>query len=1038
MSFHIPEFDNMYKSILLIFLAVFALNSYAAIPGWMWWDGGGSDDLWTTGDNWRRDDGQYPDNTAPNADCNVSLGYFSAYSPAYAEITEEMDITIYGFSIGNRGEGTLEMFGGTLNAYYMNNTQNLSTAKATLNMYGGAINIETSIGVARDGAGVINLEGGTITCKLLMMALNTTGVGTINLRGGELIVNYDRSNPQQNNLNIRAGSKIDITGGTLKYEIGGLYTANDFYDMASAGKITAYGNSPGTSLNITGQGGYLVISAQACSDLPETVFVAPGGSDENCGTIFSPLATFTAARNMVRQIRAEEPNRDITVFFRGGTYFFDETVVLDYRDTAPEGCKTVFAAYNGEEPVFSSGYNVTGWQKLTVENEPDYLPETASGNIWAAPIPSAVGGLFKSMYDGQSELPRARSEGFKPVVGPNDPGIHDFGYSELHYPEGTVFRQWANMSDIEILIRPRVLWMMNILPLESVDTVNRIAHVAVDAVYPMNDERYYRFPEEGSVWIENAVDCLDSPGEWVVDTTAGMIYYWPQSGTPSNEIYIPLLKEFIRVEGREDFAAPAPVQGIVFDGLTFTCGERDSWVDGEAVIQHGWESYNKDNAMLRFWWSQNCKVTNCRFENSSGTGVRFDFYSIANKVYNNTFAHLGQSGVVISGYGPGIRNLSRENRIIKNEIYDCGRQYWHSHGIILFQTGYNVVSHNRIYDMPYTGITLTAIGEQFFTEWGLRQNEMSATIRWDEVHVNPYDYTGINGDSPTFGEIERYLFTRNNVVEYNEINDVMRVLGDGNAIYLRYCPRGNQIRRNFIHNIVGEHIHGGIRCDGGQAEVTVKENIIYKCVRKGIVFSERNYVNNNIIACLYEQDDPANIYGVGLDGYIEIMDGAQDSQINNNIFYHCGAKAADYLREYAGADILEYCQSQNNIFFDEQNPARAQSYLASLPGQSGSLAADPLFADIANANLNLSAGSPAYVLGFKEIKFDAMGLYWQWDLNYNGTVGLDDVVYLSQRWLQDDCFIDMKEELAKSDCFVDYTVFAEWIANYNETSNIWE
>jgi hypothetical protein len=139
-----------------------------------------------------------------------------------------------------------------------------------------------------------------------------------------------------------------------------------------------------------------------------------------------------------------------------------------------------------------------------------------------------------------------------------------------------------------------------------------------------------------------------------------------------------------------------------------------------------------------------------------------------------------------------------------NNIYDCGRHYWHAHGIIVFQSGYNIISHNKVHDMPYTGITLTAMGEQFFTMWGLGQNEMSSTIRWDEVHINPYDYTGINGDSPTFREIERYLFTRNNLVEYNELTDVMKILGDGNAIYIRFCPRGNVIRRNYIHDIISE------------------------------------------------------------------------------------------------------------------------------------------------------------------------------------------------------------------------------------------
>jgi hypothetical protein len=289
------------KTLMLLFAVFFAASAYCEIiPGWMWWDGEGADDLWTTGDNWRRTDGNYPDNTAPNADCNVSLGYFSTYSPAYAEITEGMDITIHGFSIGNRAEGTLDMTGGTLNANYMNNAQSLSTASATLNMYGGAINIATSIGVARDGTGVINLEGGTITCNLVMFALKSTGVGTINLNGGELIVEYDPAKPDQDNLQIRDGSRFVISDGVLKYNTGGLLTVDNFVAFVDAGKIVPdTSEDPRRQISIETVGDYIVVTTYSDDRIPYNPTPQNGGLVTTAGTELNWIAGSTAVSHNI-------------------------------------------------------------------------------------------------------------------------------------------------------------------------------------------------------------------------------------------------------------------------------------------------------------------------------------------------------------------------------------------------------------------------------------------------------------------------------------------------------------------------------------------------------------------------------------------------------------------------------------------------------------------------------------------------------------------------------------------------------------------
>lgn len=57
-------------------------------------------------------------------------------------------------------------------------------------------------------------------------------------------------------------------------------------------------------------------------------------------------------------------------------------------------------------------------------------------------------------------LPRARSAGFIPLEGGSR--------NKLHFPKGRL-RNWPNVEDVEIVVRPHHAWIVNVLPLESVD-----------------------------------------------------------------------------------------------------------------------------------------------------------------------------------------------------------------------------------------------------------------------------------------------------------------------------------------------------------------------------------------------------------------------------------------------------------------------------------------------------------------------------------------------------------------------------------------
>ena len=126
---------------------------------------------------------------------------------------------------------------------------------------------------------------------------------------------------------------------------------------------------------------------------------------------------------------------------------------------------------------------------------------------------------------------------------------------EFHFKDNDL-RAWATPGDIEIFIRPTHKWLVNILPLAKIDPATKTARLAIDPTYHFLPDNAYK--------VENAIEYLDKPGEWVFSSAEGRIYFWPKRPVDQCDLRAPFLQEFIRVEGVED---KAPVRFLTFSGL---------------------------------------------------------------------------------------------------------------------------------------------------------------------------------------------------------------------------------------------------------------------------------------------------------------------------------------------------------------------------------------------------------------------------------------------------------------------------------------
>jgi hypothetical protein len=719
----------------------------------------------------------------------------------------------------------------------------------------------------------------------------------------------------------------------------------------------------------------IVFGALAADAAQIEFHVAPTGRDSNPGTQARPFATLERARDAVRSARAGEAEGVFRIVLSGGVHRINRTVVFDLRDSAGGNGVTEIVAAPRQHPILSGAAPLPGrWKR--VPRSFAHLPEQAQGRVWVADVPPDWP-QFRTLFQGETMLRRARSRGFRQLKEP-PAGYHEVDRQHLYLP-AEALRSVVDFSGAEMVVVPVYPWVVNILPMTGVDRASGLVRTAVPATYPLAPPGFASFPE-GTVWIENVLEALDEPGEWVLDSRARKLYLWPRDANqPGNDVVAPLLTELIRVEGKIDYegATDTPVRGLVFRGLSFAQTDRWPWETEKTGwgLQHDWEMFDRPTAMLRFRGAESCRVEDCRFLNSGATGLRLDLHCQRIAVTRCEVAHLGGAGILLAGYGMGTKDVNRDNSVTDCDIHHIGRLLWHSAGIWAWQSGQNRIEHNRVRHTPYTGILVT--GRTGLDRKGM--SECSRTVRWAEVD------RVLKRLPATWQEREPLMHGRRNIVAYNELRDCMEILGDGNAIYISGTGANNEVRNNFIHDIPAQNINASIRCDDDQHATTVENNVIARVSGEGIIWKGANIIRNNV---LYDIRDatPDGRPAVHKRGYLVMPSAAVDgSAVQRNIIVSRIA-GQNLLHERlqpvaarAGMTTpaaLRTCAADYNLYFNSAEPGWGRKHLDA-QRQFGierhSVEADPRFRNPANNDFSLPPDSPALQLGFKPIDLSAVG-----------------------------------------------------------------
>ncbi|HOD84136.1 MAG: hypothetical protein BWX88_04997 [Planctomycetes bacterium ADurb.Bin126] len=718
--------------------------------------------------------------------------------------------------------------------------------------------------------------------------------------------------------------------------------------------------------------------------------VAPDGSDDAPGTKERPFATLERARDAVRAARAKTPDAGKPggakaawrIVLHGGTHRLARTVVFDLRDADVE-----VAAAPGEQPVLSGAAPLPGgWIKA-----PSDLPglaDKARGHVWQADVPAdwsadrTRGGAadelaFRTLFQGETMLPRARTRGFRQLNKPPSGG-QPIDCKHLYMPAEAV-ASTADFSQAEMVVVPVYPWVMNILPMSHVDRASGLVRTDVPATYPLNQPNFASFPD-GTLWIENVLEALDSPGEWALDARAGKLYLWPRDGkAPGADVVAPRLTELVRVEGKIDYDGPAdePVRGVSFRGITFTQGDRRPWEEGKTGwgIQHDWEMFDRPTAMLRFRGAEDARVEDCRFVHAGGAGVRLDLHCRRIAISRCEVGPLGGAGVLLAGYGLGSKDVNRDNAVTDCHVHHVGRLLWHSAGIWAWQSGHNRIEHNHVHHTPYTGILVT--GRTHMDRKGL--GECSRTIRWAEVDAV------LKRPPATWRAREPLMHGRMNAVAFNDMHHCMEIMGDGNAIYVSGTGGGNEVRNNFIHDIPAQNINASIRCDDDQHDTIIEDNVITRVCGEGFIWKGANTIRNNILYDI-RPATPEGLPCTHQRGYFITPSTPVDGSVvqRNLVVSRSAGQALLFERLKTPARrpslktpaALRTCQADYNLYFNAAQPGWGRKHIDAQRAfgiEQHSIEADPKFRDAARDDFSLSDGSPALKLGFKPIDLSTVG-----------------------------------------------------------------
>lgn len=510
------------------------------------------------------------------------------------------------------------------------------------------------------------------------------------------------------------------------------------------------------------------------------VFVdGQSGSDSNDGSYAKPLESIEAAKNLVAKSNKNMTN-NIFVYIKNGEYYLNQTLEFTEDDSGTNGYNIIYTSYGDGKAMLMGGVHVKGFSLYD-----------ADLNMYRAKVDKGMDS--RQLFVNGIRAVRARS-----TTGLSNCTIDNGEVG--HTTTDTFLADFKHVEDLEMVYYEQ--WTNPRCGVASIEVNDGIATLIMDQpgwnAVRNKGGTAATFP----VYYENAIELMDEPGEWYLDFHEGYLYYIPREFEDMNtaDIVVPQTEKLINLEGTVD----DNVHNIYFKNLEFayTTWMRPSTSNGHSDAQNN----HIRQTGVALMPDSAVKVTNGRFINfldcsfnKLGITALQMFGSIKDcNVIGNEFRDI--SGSAISLGEPDTSNsniwnpteekyIIRNNTISNNYIHSVGVDYKSAAAISAGFPKDTEISHNEIFDTPYSG-----------------------------MHI------GYGWDTKTTTALENF------VIEHNYIHAVMSdKIFDGGGIYLMGATSGtmenpNLVSENYLESI--RNYYGALYPDEGTQFWKITKNVI--------------------------------------------------------------------------------------------------------------------------------------------------------------------------------------------------------------------